>query len=63
MSNSRTFEIFNIIFANILPMLGHDLGMACAKFLGNRLRNDREIDEKHAPQIFQNNSVLYPPSD
>ena len=33
-------------------MLGHDLKMACGKFLGNRFRIDREIDEKHALQII-----------
>ena len=33
-------------------MLGYDLEMACAKFLGNRYRIDREIDEKHALQII-----------
>ena len=55
MSNGLTFEIiinFKYNSANFLAMLGHDLEMACAKFLGNRYRIDREIDEKHALQII-----------
>ena len=48
MSNGlKTFEI-----VNYLPMLGHDLEMACAKFPGNRFRIDGEIEEKHALQII-----------
>ena len=35
-------------------MLGYDLNIACAEFQGNRLRIDREINEKHALQIYQN---------
>ena len=33
-------------------MLGHDLEMACAKFLGNQYRIDRKIDEKHGLRII-----------
>ena len=36
-------------------MLGYDLKMARAKFQGNRFRIAREIDEKQALQIYQNN--------
>ena len=32
--------------------------MACAKFQGNQFRFDREINEKHAVQIYRNNCVL-----
>ena len=32
-------------------MLGQDLEMSSAKFLGNRFRIDGEIDEMHALQI------------
>ena len=39
-------------------MLGHTCEMACSKFHANRLRIEREIDEKHALQIYQNNCVL-----
>ena len=39
-------------FAKFLPMLGHDLEMSCAKFLGNWFRIDWKIDEKHALQII-----------
>ena len=48
MSNGLSFEILNII----LPMLGHDLEMTCAKFQGNRFKIDGEIDKKHALQII-----------
>ena len=47
MSHGLTFEIFNIIW-RILPTLGYDLKIACAKFQGNRFIND-----KHALQIYQ----------
>ena len=42
MSNGLILEILNIIFtdAKFLPMLGHDLGMSCANFLGYRFRID-----------------------
>ena len=33
-------------------MLGHDLEMSYAKFQGNRVRIDGEIDKKHALQII-----------
>ena len=46
--NVLTFEIFDIGY--FLPMLGHDLEIACAKFQRNRFRIDGEIDEKHALQ-------------
>ena len=39
-------------FAKFLLVLGHDLEMSCAKFLGNQYRIDWEIDEKHAIQII-----------
>ena len=33
-------------------MLGDDLEMSCAKFLGNQFRIDLEIDENHALEII-----------
>ena len=59
MSNGLTFEMFNIILWKFLPILGHDLEMACAKLQGNRFKIDGEINEEHALQIYQNNCVLY----
>ena len=46
-------EIFNIILRFFLPMLRHDLEMACKQFRGNLFRIDGEIDDKHALQIYQ----------
>ena len=34
-------------------MFGHDLGMTCEEFKGNRFRIDREIDEKHGLSCLQ----------
>ena len=53
MSNGLTFGIFNN-FAKILPTLGYDLKIACAKFQENRFIIDGEIDEKHALQNYPN---------
>ena len=39
-------------------MLGHDLKIDCAKINENRLIIGREINEKHALQIYKNNCVL-----
>ena len=39
----------------IFVQLGCDLKITCSKFQGNRFIIDREIDEKHALQINQNN--------
>ena len=36
-------------------MSGHDIERVCTKVQGNWLRIDREIEEKHALQIYQNN--------
>ena len=38
-------------------MTEHDFKMACAKFQGNRFRNDGKIDKNHALQHHQNNCV------
>ena len=46
MSNGLTFAILHI------PMLEHHWEMSCAKFRGNRIKIDGEIDEKHALQII-----------
>ena len=54
MSNSLTFQILHII----LPMLAHDLEIACARLQENRLIIDGEIDEKHTLKKIQNNCVL-----
>ena len=41
-------------FEEFLLTLGFDLKIACAKFHGNRLIIDGEIEEKHALQLYQN---------
>ena len=43
MSNDLTFE-----YSHILPMLGYDLKISCAKFQENRFIIEGEIDKKHA---------------
>ena len=40
MSNSLNFCNIQYIFSNLLPMLEHDLDMACTKFQTNRFRID-----------------------
>ena len=39
-------------------MLGHDSEMTCTIFNENLFRIEREINEKHALQIYPNNCVL-----
>ena len=53
MSNSLTFEILNIIL-RIFYRRYDDLKIVCAKFQRNLFIIEREIDEKHALQIYQN---------
>ena len=53
MSNGLTFAILNIILQNFYRR--YDITkITCAKFQGNWFIIDREIDEKHALQNYQN---------
>ena len=51
-------QLFILACGQLTLTLGyhiHDLKITCAKFQRNRFIIDREIDEKHALQIYQNN--------